>query len=118
MQMTNQRLSVLLIVLMVMTPVASAFSHCAAMLEAGHFPQSQISTVAAVASHHQNTDQHNQQMKSDSCHTGTGCTLHVCGGHAMTSSASTFDAAAANRYATVLHTSLESTILSPEIPPP
>jgi len=118
--MNNQRLSVLLIVLMVITPVASAFGHCTAMVEAGHFSESQISTISDdVALHHQNTDQHNHQMQSDRCHTtGSGCTLHVCGGYAMTSSTSTFDITAVNRFVIVLHASFENTILSPDIKPP
>lgn len=120
--MTNQRLSVLLIVLMVITPVASAFSHCTAMLEAGHFSESDTATSvltdAAVASHHQNAGQYNQQVQSDSCHAGSGCTLHVCGGYGMTSSTSTFAAFAANHFAIVEHPSPGSTILSPDLKPP
>lgn len=119
--MTNQRLSVLLIVLMVITPVASAFSHCTAMVEAGHFSESQgpvVPTDGTVASHHQDGDHASHNNQSDSCHAGSGCTLHVCGGYAMTSSASTFAVTAANRFATVLHASPVSTTLSPDIKPP
>ncbi len=121
--MTNQRFSILLIVMMVITPVASAFSHCTAMVEPGHFTESQSATVTvladdAVASQHQDADQHYHQMQSDSCHAGSGCTLHVCGGYGMTQSASTFAVTAANCFTIIEHASPESTILSPDIKPP
>ena len=121
--MLRKRFSILIILMMVITPVASAFSHCSGMDMLGDLSESQRMTVTVVvdnATPLNHKDLVEGQNQADmQCHTSNNCAFHVCGGFGMTSSTSSFNAIAASySYLTSLYSPLYSTALSAEIKPP
>jgi len=123
--MTNQRFSILLIFMMVITPVASAFSHCPGMAMPSDLSESNISSVAGLAddaatSNHHDSKQENYHNQGDKqCHASGSCTFHVCGSCAITlSSTSTNAFIASFNHQKFEPASLESTPFLPEIRPP
>ena len=122
--MTRQPFSVLLILIMVVTPIASAFGHCSGMAMRGHIPESKNLTVAVLIDRvaslkHQNIDQerHNDQVDMD-CHALSNCAFHVCGDYSIIASAATVDTATSICYSGSEHFLPYSTDLSPDLRPP
>ncbi len=122
--MTRQRFSFLLILLMVITPVASAFDHCSGMNMPGHLSESQNMIIAdivdkASTSSHQNTDQGlNQNQSKMHCHISGNCTFHVCGAYGILASTLLRDFIASYSYSSFVSILPYSTAFSPEIRPP
>ena len=122
--MKKQRLSILLIFMMLMMPIASAFEHCAGMDRLGHVSASQNfsaahSIDAANSLEHQkmlNSSQHNQMDVG--CHSSGSCTLHVCGAYAMSTSVAVFNIVTASNYSISEYTSLYSAVLTSVLRPP
>lgn len=122
--MTRQPFSVLLIFIMVVMPITSAFGHCSGMTMRGHVPESRNLTVAVlmdrvVSLNHRNIDQekHNDQADMD-CHALGSCAFHVCGDYSITASASTLDTVATLCYSDSEYFLPYSTDLSPDLRPP
>jgi len=84
--MKNRRFAILLIIMMLITPVASAFSHCAGMSMHGHASENLNLSVAASFSQLQHFQDHEQNRSDKLCHASGSCTFHVCGGCGITSS--------------------------------
>ena len=121
--MKKQSLSFLLILMMLITPIASAFEHCAGM-DMSHDSASQNFSIAqsiddANSLEHQkmlSASQH-KQINTD-CHSNGSCTLHICGAYALNTSASTLNLATASNYSIFEDTSLHSTVLTSDLRPP
>ena len=109
---------------MVITPIASAYSHCSVMLMSGYLSERQTLSIVVladntVASNHHGHDQGHHQNQSDRlCQASGSCTFHVCGGYGITSSSSTIDVIASYSFSNSESSSPYSTAFSPEIRPP
>ncbi len=109
--MKKQSLSLLLILMMLITPIASAFEHCAGM-DMSHDSVSQkmsiVQSMDAVSSlEHQkmlNSSQANQ-MNID-CHSSGSCALHVCGAYAVSTSVPTLNLVTMSNFSILDDTSL------------
>ena len=110
--------------MMVITPIASAFSHCSSMVMFGDLSESKILVVSILAdqvtaSIHQDVNQEPHKQKTDMCcHTSGSCALHVCSGFGIISSTLTFNSNTSNSYPNLDYLSFYSTYFSPEIRPP
>ncbi|BCG63416.1 MAG: hypothetical protein methR_P1126 [Methyloprofundus sp.] len=117
--MKKQSQSILLILMMLITPIASAFEHCAGM-DMSHDSVSQKMSMDAVSSlEHQkmlNGSQHNQ-MNID-CHSSGSCALHVCGAYAVSTSVPTLNLVTMSNYSIFEDTSLYSAVLTSDLRPP
>jgi hypothetical protein len=121
--MTKQHLSILLILMMVITPVASAFNHCLSVSMHEDIIDSHQMTVPVLVDK-VTTSKHKDMIKKQDkagglCHTSNNCAFHVCGGFGINSSISSFNAIVANySFFTPHYSPLYSTALSTEIKPP
>ncbi len=113
--MTTQRFSILLILLMVITQVASAFDHC--MNEfvphnlSGH--QSGLDAGLAGQSKHQA-----QKQVGDSHSTHAYCTFHVCGDCGLTMSVFIPEARVSHYFPSFQAFTPTGIVASPDIRPP
>jgi len=110
--------------MMLITPIDSAFDHCAGMDMSGHLSDSHLSSVTlstddAMPLGHKKmlTGFQNNQADMD-CHTSGSCTVHICGGYGITSSAPTINTVISSTYSIFEYTSPYSTFLSAELRPP
>ena len=117
--MTKQDLSILLVLMMLITPIASAFDHCSGMNMSGS--ESQSLTVSMFA------DEANSSVRSKmlmghqtkmDCDSRCSCMLHVCGSYGITSLASTINFMASSGYSIVEYPSQYSIVLAPDLRPP
>ena len=122
--MRNQITPVLLILMMLITPIASAFDHCSGMDMMAHLSVSQSLTVTMSIS---NEAPINQQRMLDSdntnpvdmdCQASNSCTFHGCGGYGITSSVSTVDTVISLNYSHFEYLSPYDSDLSPDLKPP
>ncbi len=122
--MKKQGIPILLILIMLITPIASAFDHCAGMDMSSHFSETQSFSVALSADDtipldHQKMPKGSQNSQTDiDCHTSGSCTIHICGGYGITSSAPTIDIVVSSYYSIFEYTSPYSTVLSSDLRPP
>jgi hypothetical protein len=122
--MTKQHLSILLVLMMVITPVASAFNHCSGIGMRGDMTESQRMTMVPVLVDKTTTSIHMDMLKKQNhadgqCHTSNNCAFHVCGGFGMSSPIASVNAFVSNySYFTSDYSPLYSTALSAEIKPP
>ena len=95
--MKKQGLPILLILMMLITPIASAFDHCAGMDMSGHLSESQSFSMAQSVndmnhSDHKKNLKKSQNKKTDmDCHNSDSCAVHICGGYGITSSVQTIN---------------------------
>jgi hypothetical protein len=121
--MKKQSLSLFLILMLLMMPIASAFEHCAGM-DMSHESSSHKMSIApsmdALSSlEHQNMLNESQAKQMDvDCHSSGSCTLHVCGAYAMSTSIPTLNLATVSCYSIFEDTSLYSAVLTSELRPP
>ena len=122
-QLIKQSVTILIILLMVTVPVASAFSHCAGMHMHGDLTASQSLTVTlpvdkVLHSYHKDKEQIKNKVDKQ-CQVREDCTFHLYGGFSIALSSSTFNVIIAPKnYSTFLHLPLYSTSLSTAIKPP
>ena len=122
--MTRQRLSILLIIMMVITPVASAFGYCSGMGMRGHLSESQSLIVAGIVDN-ASTSMHQgarlglyQNQTEVHCHANGNCTFHFCGVCGIAASTLLSDFIAYYSYSSFESILPYSTAFSPEIRPP
>ena len=116
--MKKQGFPILLILMMLITPIASAFDHCAGMdmSESQSFFMSADDTISLD---HQKMLKESQNKKTDmDCHNSGNCTVHICGGYGLTSSAPTINTVTSPNYSNFEYTPPYSTVLSSELRPP
>ncbi len=125
--MKKQALPILLILMMLITPIASAFEHCAGMDMSGHFSETHSFSVTPLADaadntiplDHQKMSKGSQSSQTDmDCHTSGSCTIHICGGYGITSSAPTINIVTTSYYSIFEYASPYDTTLSPDLKPP
>lgn len=125
--MKKQGLPNLLILIMLITLIASAFDHCAGMDMSGHFSETHSFSVTPSADaaentiplDHQKMSKGSQSSQTDmDCHTSGSCTIHICGGYGITSSAPTINIVSSSYYSGFVYTPPYSTVLSSELRPP
>ena len=106
--MINQKTPILLILLMLITPVASAFDHCSGMDMTGHLSATQKVRL----------DGDNSNPVDMDCHTSNNCTFHTCSAYVITSSVSTVDTVISLSYSRFEYFSPYDTDQSPDLKPP
>lgn len=118
----NQRLSTILVLLMLITPVASALSGCYGMMD---FCNSDLLLASkdqpdkATGLAHKGSDHLKHQNPSGKhCDTDGNCTFHYCGGWAMTSSISYHCSYDSYYHPDLGGTPILGISVSPEIKPP
>ncbi len=122
--MKKQGFPVLLIMMMLITPIASAFDHCVGMDMSGHLSENQIFSVTqsvddAIHLDHQKILKGSQNNQTDiDCHTTGSCTVHVCGAYGITSSMPTINTIDSSYYSVFEYTPPYSTVLVPDLKPP
>jgi hypothetical protein len=122
--MTKKHFSLLLIILMLISPIASAFDHCSGMAMRGHFSASQSLLVAGVddnASTSKKLDagqRHDQNQAEKHCHSSANCTFHVCSGCGIAASALFSGFIPSYSYSSFSTLLRYSTFFAPEIRPP
>lgn len=122
--MKKQGLPILLIFLMLITPIASAFDHCAGMNMSGHLSEIQSISVTlsaddAIPLDHKKMIKGSLSNQTDmDCQTSDNCTVHVCGGYGITSSIPTINTVPSSYYSVFEYSSPYTTDLSPDLRPP
>ncbi len=93
--MIKQRTPILLILMMLVTPIVSAFDHCSGMDMSNHLLEDKsfsMSTMDASPLTDKEVFKEHQSNKVDmDCHSSHSCTFHVCGGYGIITSSSTID---------------------------
>lgn len=128
--MASQRCSFLLILIMVITPVTSAFGYYSGMVsqlsaEPSFEPSfEQAIAVADMANDTgnaatQNSDQCHQHNKvKTACHANSSCSFHVCGDGGITAAFLFVQAYSSYRYGLLEKSTSSSFSFSPDIRPP
>jgi len=121
--MKKQGLPILLILMMLITPIASAFEHCAGM----DMSESQSLFISPSADatddtipldHHKMLKESQNKQTDMDCHSSGSCVVHICGGYGITSSAPTINTVTSFYFSSFVYTSLYSTVLPSELRPP
>ncbi len=122
--MTKQGLPVLLILMMLITPIASAFEHCAGMDMSGHLSESHhlsdtLPAKDAIPLDHKKIVKGSQNNQTDmDCHNSSSCTVHICGGYGIMTSVSAINIVATSSYLIYQYASPYDTLLLPDLRPP
>ena len=121
--MKKQGLPILLILMMLITPIASAFEHCAGMdmSESRSFsitPLADASSDTIPLDHHKMLKESQNKQTDMDCHSSGSCVVHICGGYGITSSAPTINTLTSTYYSNFEYTSPYSTVLPSELRPP
>jgi hypothetical protein len=120
--MIKKRLSILLILMMVITPVTSAFGYYSGM--ANQLSVEQGITVADIANNTgdaatQNSDQCHQHNKvKTACQANSSCSFHLCGDGGITAAFLFVQAYSSYRYGHLEKSIFSSLSFSPGIRPP
>ncbi len=93
--MKKQSTPILLILMMLVTPIVSAFDHCSGMGMSSHLLENQsfsMSTMDESSLTGKEIVKEQQIKKADmECHSNNSCTFHACGGYGIISSSSTIN---------------------------
>lgn len=122
--MTRQSLPIILIFMILITPIASAFDHCAGMDITSHLSESQsmtgiISADGSSPSNHKKMFKGQTDSSADrDCDTSSNCTFHLCAGYGLTSSALTIDTIISSYYSNFEYIVPYNTALSADLRPP
>ena len=122
--MKQHSLPILLILMMLMTPIASAFDHCAGMsmpdhLSASHLLSDPLAVDDAMPLDHEKMLNESQSALADmDCHSSDNCTVHLCGACGITSSAPTINILISSYYSIFEYVVPYDTALSPGLRPP
>ncbi|MCK5831919.1 MAG: hypothetical protein KAH20_16630 [Methylococcales bacterium] len=125
--MIKQYFLILLILLMVITPVASAFDHCASKIMPDHLPESLDLVISATSSigylpsssHQEHIEKQYHISSTLYCHMKDDCTFHVCGsGYGITPSTMISHLVSSYLFLQFQSLSPYSPTFSPEIRPP
>ncbi len=121
--MTKQGFPVLLILMMLITPIASAFEHCAGMDMSGHLSENQNFSVTLPVDGtnslgHKNIKDSQADQTNMDCHSSGSCSVHICGGYGITSIVSGIYLVATSSYLIYQYASPYDTLLLPDLRPP
>jgi len=118
--MIKQRISFVLVLIMLIVQATTAFSHCPSMAMQHHLGDSQSHT-ASLSIVHIPHSKHKAKQAIMTCHMLlSNCTLHACAHEDcdLATATSNHTVALAYHFAHFQSISLDSTTLSPEIRPP
>ncbi len=122
--MTKQGMPIILILMMLITPIASAFDHCVGMGTSGHLSEFQNFSDTQPANNaihldHKKIHKGSQNNQSDiDCHSSDSCTIHICGGFGIISSMPEINIITTPTYSLYEYVSPYETSLSPDLRPP
>ncbi len=124
--MIKRRISISLILLMLITPIVSAFEHCAGMTMSDHLPENLnlvthfVSIAPIHNSKHQKSSEVTHQKNSvQHCQSSVNCNFHFCSsGFGIPASLSNTRLISSYIFSPFESLSLYKTPLSPEIRPP
>ena len=120
--MKKQTIPILLILMMLVTPIVSAFDHCSGMDMSNHLLENQsfsMSTMHKSSLTGKEIVKGNPSNKFDSdCHSNNSCTFHACGGYGIISSRSTINTNSSLYYLDFEYISPYSNISSSLLRPP
>jgi len=120
--MIKQITPILLILMMLVTPIASAFDHCSGMdmsnhlLENQHFSMSSMEKSSLTGKKIVKENSSNK-VEMD-CHSNTSCTFHACGGYGIISSSLTINTNTSWYYSDFEYISPHSNIFTSLLRPP
>jgi hypothetical protein len=93
--MKKQITPILLILMMLVTPIASAFDHCSGMDMSSHLLENQSFSMSSMGKGSlidKEIVKVNPSNKADmDCHSNNSCTFHACGGYGIISSSLTIN---------------------------
>jgi len=120
--MKKQITPILLIIMMLVTPIVSAFDHCSGMDMSNHLLENQsfsMSTMHKSSLTGKEIVKGNTDNTFDSdCHSNNSCTFHACGGYGIISSSSTINTNSSLYYLDFEYISLYSNISFSLLRPP
>jgi len=120
--MKKQTIPILLILMMLVTPIASAFDHCSGIDMSNHLLENQSFSMVSMGEGSlidNDIVKVNPSNKADmDCHSNNSCTFHVCGGYGIISSSSTINTNASWYYSDFEYISPHSNIPSSLLRPP
>jgi hypothetical protein len=120
--MKKQRNPILLILMILVTPIASAFDHCSGMDMSNHLVENKsysMSTMNKSPLIDEEIVKDNPTNKVDmDCHSNNSCTFHACVGYGIISSSSTINTNTSLYYLDFEHISPYSNIPHSLLRPP
>jgi len=116
--MKPQGFSILLILMMLITPIASAFEHCANMDMSDRLSASPSVALSSPDNSVLNHQQMFKGQKEIDCQNSSGCTTHACSSFGILSTALNFNIALSFYYSNTEYPSLYSTEILPALRPP
>ncbi|MCK5188979.1 MAG: hypothetical protein KAR12_02865 [Methylococcales bacterium] len=122
--MANPNISIVLIIMMLISPIASAFDHCSGMDMSGYFSENQSliffmkASDTELLSHNKMSKELTHNQADMSCHISSSCTFHACSGYLITPSVPTVTTVISLYYSGFEYRSLYSIVLSPDLRPP
>lgn len=124
--MIKRRISISLILLMLITPIVSAFEHCVGMTMSDHLPENLnlvtnfVSNAAIITSKHQKPSEVTHQENAvQHCQSSGNCNFHFCSnGFGIPTSLSNNSLLTSYIFSPFESSSLYRTPISPEIRPP
>ncbi len=119
-KMKKQGLPIILILMMLITPIASAFEHCAGMdmSESQSFSMPYSVDDTTPLDHKKMLKESQNKQTDMDCHSCGNCTVHICGGYGITSSPPTINTVTSSYYSSFEYALPYSSVLSTELRPP
>jgi len=113
--MTQRHQSILLILMMLITPITSAFEHCVGI--SVHFSDIK-NTAGQLGSYHTSDLEHEEILKNVLDHNNVNCTVHICGDYDTPSSLVITKIVSSSYYINIEYSIPYSIALSPDLRPP
>ena len=114
--MKKQRTPILLILMLLVTPIVSAFDHCSGMDMSSHLLENQSFSMSNMDESYLTDKEIVKDFQSKKvdmdCHSNNSCTLHACGGYGIVSSSPTI-----NAYSSLYYSDVEYITPHSNIPP-
>jgi len=118
--MTQRHQSILLILMMLITPITSAFEHCVGMDMSVHLSDIQ-NTSGHIVSHDTSAIDHKTVLENDlgsEGHNDANCTVHICGAYDLPLSPVIAKITRSSYYINIEYSAPYGIALSPDLRPP
>jgi len=118
--MTQRYQSILLILMMLITPITSAFDHCVGMDVSIHLLNNQ-NTAGQLSTHDTGAVDHEILLKNSldtNHHNDTNCTVDICGAYDLPISLAITEVVSSSYYMNIDYSSPYGITLSPDLRPP
>jgi hypothetical protein len=113
--MKSQSLPILLILMMLITPIASAFDHCVEMGMSGDLSPVSLSADDTMLLNMLGSSNYQADMD---CHSSDSCTFHFCADLGVIATVPRINTLTSSYYSIFEYLSPYSTVLSSELRPP